>query len=200
MRPIRVLIAEDSDIFAEVLRSVVEDEPDMQVVGLAPDGEKAVAMCADLGPDIILMDIRMPRLDGLTATETIMADSPTPILVVTSDPYQGGVDLSFRALSAGALDLMAKPSSLPWPDPERRAFLRKIRLLAQIPVVRHLRASRRRKRISYHGAGAEFFPHDAPAVGIVASTGGPPLLEKILSALGDVKLVHAGSDARRVFS
>lgn len=181
-RPVQILIAEDSEIFAEVLRETVSAEPDMTVVGIAEDGELAVKLCQELQPDIVLMDIQMPRLDGLSATERIMADSPTPILVVTADPYHGGVDMSFRALSAGALDLMAKPSSLPWETSEREAFLRKIRLLAQIPVVRHQRAARRRKLVSYHGVlrrrtGAP------PAVGIVASTGGPRAIGRLLSEL-----------------
>jgi len=184
MRPIHVLIAEDSTLFAQVLASIVEDEPDMTVVGIAENGVRAVKMCDELRPDIVLMDIRMPELDGLSATETIMADTPTPILVVTADPYHGGVDMSFRALSAGALDLMAKPTQLPWPDVERQAFLRKVRLLAQIPVVRHVRASRRRRTVSYHGPPtSEPFGADSPAVGIVASTGGPRALARLLGDL-----------------
>lgn len=184
MRPIRVLIAEDSALFAQVLAAVIDDEPDMIVIGVAENGLRAVQMTEELEPDIVLMDIRMPELDGLTATETIMADKPTPILVVTADPYIGGVDMSFRALSAGALDLMAKPSQLPWPDSERQTFLRKVRLLAQIPVVRHIRASRRRRRVSYHGPPtAEAFESNSPAVGIVASTGGPRALARLLGDL-----------------
>lgn len=181
-RPVRILIAEDSEIFAEVLCETIRAEPDMEVIGVAPNGEVAVELCASLTPDLVLMDIRMPKLDGLSATERIMADSPTPILVVTADPYQGGVDMSFRALSAGALDLMAKPTSLPWESTERESFLRKIRLLAQIPVVRHQRAVRRQQRVSYHGAR---LPDDEPvqAVGIVASTGGPRALGRLLSEL-----------------
>lgn len=182
-RPIRILIVEDSSLFAAVLHDVVEDEPDMTVVGIASHGVEGVQMCLDLRPDLVLMDIRMPRLDGLSATETIMADSPTPILIVTADPYHGGVDMSFRALSSGALDLMAKPSQLPWPDAERKAFLRKVRLLAQIPVVRHQRASRRRKRVSYHGPPARHLASDPVAVAIVASTGGPRALGRLLSEL-----------------
>lgn len=181
-RPVRILIAEDSEIFAAVLSDTISAEPDMEVIGIAANGEEAVEQTAALRPDLVLMDIRMPKLDGLSATERIMADCPTPILVVTADPYHGGVDMSFRALSAGALDLMAKPSSLPWESVERETFLRKVRLLAQIPVVRHQRAVRRRKRVSYHGpTGLPGEP--APVVGIVASTGGPRAIGRLLSEL-----------------
>lgn len=177
--PVRVLIAEDSEIFASILAETISAEPDMEVVGVAADGEAAVELCAELAPDIVLMDIRMPRMDGLTATEQIMADCPTPILVVTADPYHAGVDMSFRALSAGALDLMAKPASLPWERQQREAFLRKIRLLAQVAVVRHQRAGRP-QRVSYHGAHE---PAADVAVGIVASTGGPRALGRLLAEL-----------------
>lgn len=177
--PVRVLIAEDSEIFAAVLYETVNAEPDMEVVAVAADGQSAVELCEQLAPDLVLMDIQMPRMDGLSATERIMADCPTPILVVTADPYHGGVDLSFRALSAGALDLMAKPSSLPWVRPEREAFLRKIRLLAQVAVVRHQRAGGQ-PRVVYSGTHEH-----APdvGVGIVASTGGPRALGQLLAGL-----------------
>lgn len=183
MRPIRVLIAEDSALFVKVLRSALDAEPDMDVVGVAETGLQAVQLVDEVEPDIILMDIRMPELDGLSATEAIMADRPTPILVVTADPYHGGVDMSFKALSAGALDLVAKPSSIPWSDVEREALLRKVRLLAQIPVVRHQRATgRRRLQLSTPVAGIA--PASAElAVGIVASTGGPRALASILAEL-----------------
>lgn len=183
MKPIRILIAEDSDLFARVLTSAIEDEPDMELVGLARNGEEAVDLCAELRPDLVLMDIQMPRMDGLTATRHIMGNTPTPILVITSDPFHGGIDLSFKALSAGALDLMPKPEAVPWPEPTLRAFLRKIRLLSQVPVVRHMRG-RIRSPVSFHGAEREQLPpEDMAVVGIVASTGGPRALMQILGNL-----------------
>ncbi len=183
MKPIRILIAEDSDLFADVLSETIEAEPDMKVIGVASDGEKAVEMCGAERPDLILMDIQMPRMDGLTATRHIMGQTPTPILVITSDPYHGGVDMSFKALSAGALDLMAKPEGLPWPDSEYREFMRKVRLLSQIPVVRHMRG-RRRAPVSFHGRpGEELEPDEIAILGIVASTGGPKAVARILGDL-----------------
>jgi len=185
MQPLRILIAEDSALFEAVLREVVSEEPDMTVLDAVGDGEQAVEKCIELEPDLVLMDIQMPRMDGLMATEHIMAQSPTPILVITSDPYRGGVDMSFKALSAGALDLMAKPTSLPWPDRERQEFLRKIRLLSQIPVIRHVRGSMRRRHVSFHGSRATdaLGVEDVAVVGIVASTGGPKALARLLGDL-----------------
>src|SRR5690554_8095477 len=142
---IRILIAEDSSLFITVLSELIESEPDMELVGLATNGAKAVELCEQLKPDLVLMDIHMPVMDGLTATGRIMATCPTPILVVTADPHRGGVDLSFKALSAGALDLVPKPGEVPMREAERLGFLRKMRLLASIPVVRHVRRSEERR-------------------------------------------------------
>lgn len=182
MKSIRILIAEDSPIFVDVLRSAVDVEFDMEVVGIAENGQVAAKMCADLKPDLVLMDIQMPVLDGLGATEVIMADSPTPILVITSDPFHGGVDQSFKALSAGALDLIAKPQDVPWPDPSRREFLRKIRLLSQVPVVRHMRG-RRTSVVPKNFKVSESLHNSGAVVGIVASTGGPRALAGVVAAL-----------------
>lgn len=181
MKPIRVLIADDSELFAEFLSSLVSDEPDMEVVAVAENGERAVKLCSELKPDIILMDIQMPRMDGLIATQYIMSDTPTPILVITSDPYHGGVDMSFKALSAGALDLIAKPEFHSWAEPSRREFIRKIRLLSQVTVVRHMRG-RRQRVISLHGR-REVPDGKSAIIGIVASTGGPRGLAKFVADL-----------------
>lgn len=182
-RPLRILVAEDSALFVAVLEDLIGAEPDMEIVGVADNGHDAVEMCAALEPDLVLMDIRMPRMDGLAATEAIMANHPTPIFVVTSDPYQGGVDLSFKALSAGALDLMPKPAAFPWPEREKAQFLREIRLLSQIPVVRHPRGNLRRKRVSFHGARRHPDADEAAVVGIIASTGGPRALARLFAEL-----------------
>ncbi len=201
---LRILIAEDSELFAAVLQETLAAETNLEVVGMAKDGLEAVAMCAQLLPDLVLMDIHMPRLDGLTATERIMASTPTPILIVTSDPRSQGVDLSFKALSAGALDLIAKPTRFPLSDHERNSLIRKVRLLAQIPVVRHVRASSPKRaqpgqsaiRPAHPASITPSFsaPIERPAaqpittppvliVGIVASTGGPRALARLLADL-----------------
>src|SRR5690554_5842375 len=194
---IRILIAEDSSLFIAVLRDLIASEPDMEVAGLATNGAQAVELCEQLKPDLILMDIHMPVMDGLTATGRIMASCPTPILVVTADPHRGGVDLSFKALSAGALDLVSKPGEVPMREAERMGFLRKMRLLASIPVVRHVRdrlqetpagrAKRAAQEADTRVARSKPRPpiprENAPILGIVASTGGPRALGEFLGAL-----------------
>ncbi len=203
---LRILIAEDSELFAAVLQETLAAESNLEVVGMARDGLEAVEMCARLLPDLVMMDIHMPRLDGLSATEKIMAQTPTPILIITSDPRSQGVDLSFKALSAGALDLIAKPTRFPLPDHERKSLLRKVRLLAQIPVVRHVRGTRLQTPTppGFQPGDATTAPPLAPTIrqaappsqpptrptppptsviGIVASTGGPRALAQLLADL-----------------
>ena len=186
--PLRILIAEDSELFAQVLEELLSGEPDIEVIATVDNGEDAVHLCGELSPDLVVMDIQMPRLDGLSATEQIMATSPTPILVVTSDPYRNGVDLSFKALSAGALDLIAQPMLLPDAEASRSDLLRKVRLLAQIPVIRHVRGKLKKQRdVSLTPRLAEASRRDklpgSPLVGIVASTGGPKALARLLGDL-----------------
>ncbi|MBA2662552.1 MAG: chemotaxis-specific protein-glutamate methyltransferase CheB [Bradymonadaceae bacterium] len=188
---LRILIAEDSAIFAAVIEELLCSEPDLEVIGVAVNGVEAVEMCARLRPDLVMMDIHMPLLDGLSATEQIMASSPTPILVVTSDPHSQGVNLSFKALSAGALDLVAKPTRFPLIEFERESLLRKVRLLAQIPVVRHMRGRRTPQATPAPGDRFGRRAGDVPVpdtrastiIGIVASTGGPRALARLLADL-----------------
>lgn len=197
---LRILMAEDSEIFAHALGQLIRQEPDLELLEIARDGQEAITLCQQLKPDLVVMDIQMPKLDGLSATEHIMATCPTPILVVTSDPFRGGVDQSFRALNAGALDLIAKPNLVALSggldEPSQREFLQKIRLLADIPVVRHVRGRRRANTAAITSPqtpkSLEALRSSAPTrqptahpqlLGIVASTGGPKILARLFEEL-----------------
>lgn len=109
---IRVLVVDDSATVREAIAAILRSHPDMQVVGEAADGEEGVEMAARLKPDVITMDINMPRMDGYEATQQIMAQTPTPIVVVTTVSQAEMVQRGLDVLLAGALEIVQKPSGL----------------------------------------------------------------------------------------
>src|SRR5437870_10551682 len=105
----RVLIVDDSTFMRKVLEGIFNADGQMQVVGNAKDGREAVSMAESLKPDVITMDINMPRVDGLQATAEIMTTNPRPIVIVSSDSKEGAAS-TLRALELGAIEFVAKPS------------------------------------------------------------------------------------------
>ncbi|HEY8487541.1 MAG TPA: response regulator [Thermaerobacter sp.] len=105
---IRVLVVEDAEPVRRSLVEMLEMEPDLHVIGEAADGEAAVALAADLHPDVVLMDINLPRLDGLAAAERILKQLETRIIMVS---VENGPEYFRRAMQAGACDFLVKPFS-----------------------------------------------------------------------------------------
>ncbi len=183
----KIAIANDVAMAAEALRRVVASTAEHQVLWIARTGAEAVRMCADNRPDLILMDLNMPELDGVEATRQIMEHSPCAILVVTGRP-QDNVNQVFRALGAGALDVTATPvlQGQPGGDAE---LLAKIRTMDKL--IRHSGGSQAMAPRTAVGAGANGHGHGADAPGlpvpvtsllaIGASTGGPMAVSKMLA-------------------
>ena len=161
----RIGIANDAPMAAEALRRVLASGGH-QVAWVARTGLDAVRLCADLRPDLVLMDLNMPLLDGVEATRRIMANGPCPILVVTAQP-QDNVGQVFRALGAGALDVVATPVLLGVED-GGAGLLAKIRTIAKLVAGRPAPVP----------VGA---PHVARLVAIGASTGGPAALARLFA-------------------
>jgi len=169
----RIGIANDSPTASEALRRALALGGDHQVAWVARTGADAVRLCRDLPPDLVLMDLSMPVLDGVEATRRIMREAPCAILVVTAAP-QDNVGQVFRALGAGALDVTATPVLLGQPGGEA-ALLAKIRTIGKLIA----------------GAPPHAVPAPAPAaasgqpvarmVAIGASTGGPIALARLLA-------------------
>ena len=109
---IRVLVVDDSPTAREAIVTVLNSVPEIEVVGEAVDGVEGVELAARLRPDVITMDILMPRMDGHEATRQIMDMMPTPIVVVTSVTRQEMIHRGLDILLAGALEIVQKPSSL----------------------------------------------------------------------------------------
>src|SRR5260370_17529469 len=107
-KKIRVLIVDDSAFMRRVLHGIIASDPQLAVCGEARDGRDAVTQTEVLKPDVISMDINMPHMDGLQATEIIMSSNPHPILVVSSASREGA-EVTLKSLQLGAIDFVAKP-------------------------------------------------------------------------------------------
>jgi len=173
---IRVLVADDSATVRNTLVALLSEDPRLSIVGQAADGIEAVDKARALRPDVITMDVNMPRLDGLGATAAIMAEAPARVLVISSVSEHRQLELSFKAMAAGALEVIAKPR----PGEPMREWGRKlaesVRLMAEVPVVRRPR-SRPPEQARLQNAG------EVDVIGLVASTGGPPALAHVLAQL-----------------
>src|SRR5512138_1905577 len=146
---IRVLIVDDSAFMRKVLVSIITSDPQLEVVGEARDGREAVSLSDSTKPNVITMDINMPHMDGLQATEIIMSSNPRPILIVSSESREGA-DITLKALELGAIEFVAKPSSGIDLDMNtvREELLRKLRMAAKVRVVRTATRSHLQKEIA----------------------------------------------------
>jgi len=166
----RIGIVNDSPTAAEALRRAVTGSSEHRVAWIARDGIHAVRLCVDLPPDLVLMDLALPELDGVEATRRIMQLAPCPILVVTAAP-QDNVNQVFRALGAGALDVTATPVLLG--QGGEAALLAKIRTIGRL-----VGKTKTPTGTASAGPLAAAVNH---LVAIGASTGGPVALAKVLS-------------------
>jgi len=136
----RVLIVDDSAFMRKVLQSIIAADPQMEVVGEARDGREAVSLNESLNPDVISMDINMPHMDGLQASEAIMARNPRPIVIVSSEA-RDGAEATLRALELGAIDFVPKPTNAIDLDMNsvRDELCRKLKVASRVRVVRTIR-------------------------------------------------------------
>ncbi|MGE5597533.1 MAG: response regulator, partial [Hyphomicrobiales bacterium] len=184
-QPIRVLVVDDSIFMRRAVERMVNAMPGATVVGTANDGAEAVARTVELRPDVITMDVEMPKMDGVQAVAEIMRVAPTPV-VMLSTLTQFGAETTIRALEAGAVDCVAKPSGLSF---ELGSVADRLsQAIARARYARPLRRSLaptaapvRTARTTLAGRAA------SRVVVIAASTGGPPALSAVIPMLpGDL--------------
>ena len=182
---IRVLIVEDSPVEQELLRHLLDADPQLEVVGVAGDGEQAIAEVARLQPDLVTMDIHMPRLNGFDTTRRIMEQHPVPIVIVSGSFSRRDLDKTFRAMEAGALALVRKPRGIGHPAHQQdvRELLDTVKAMAEVTVIRRWPPQRREVSPPQPLPAP---PRKAEALSVIAigaSTGGPTTLRQILELL-----------------
>jgi two-component system, chemotaxis family, protein-glutamate methylesterase/glutaminase len=182
---IKVLVAEDSSAVSELLVHILNSDPEIQVVGTANDGEQAVAAVKHYRPDVVTMDIHMPKMDGLEATRSIMETYPTPIVIVSgsTDPHETAT--LFRAMEAGALAVLGRPAGIGHPEHETsaRELVQTVKLMAEVRTVRRWPKMRHAQPAPVAVQAATAAAAKIRVIAIGASTGGPPVLQTILAML-----------------
>ena len=180
---IRILVVDESATDRALLGEILRSDPEIQIVGEAKDGVEGVELTRKLRPQLVTMDINMPRLDGLAATKEIMITAPTAIIIVTGSTDAGEIEAAMNTLHTGAVAVMRKP---PGPgaatfEEEARRFLETVRAMAQVKVVRHWRPT---PPLTIPARPATR-PGDkrGQVVAIAASTGGPAALHRLLQLL-----------------
>jgi two-component system chemotaxis response regulator CheB len=183
---ITVLIVEDSPVVRDFLRHVLSADPEIQVIGTASDGAAALDVVQHQKPDVITMDIYMPKMNGLEATRKIMETHPTPIVIVSSSVVADEVATTFRAIEAGALAAVPRPQGLGHAEHEATAqeLVRMVKLMSEVKVVRRWPRHRNGSRVPAAQRADMLRASTAiQVVAIGASTGGPLVLQTLLSGL-----------------
>jgi two-component system, chemotaxis family, protein-glutamate methylesterase/glutaminase len=188
MNKIRVLVVEDSLTVRKRLLEVLASDPAFELVGEADDGKRAIEICQQARPDIITMDMMLPVMSGLAATEYIMAHCPTPILVVSSSVNRAELFRSYEALAAGAVDVLEKPTGAEAEGVWELKFISMVKLVSRIRVITHPRGRLQAlARPPPEQEGRSLYPRagdrGCELVAIGASTGGPAAIVEILRAL-----------------
>ena len=188
-KPIRVLVIDDSPLVRELIVDLLSMHADLTIVGTASDGDEGLRALEELRPDVLTLDLQMPRRDGLATLDAILKRRPTPVIIVSS-LTQCSADSAVEALERGAMDYLAKPEGL---AAMRQAFgeelPNKIRNMAGIDVghVLHVRKARQQRRSAVATAKkadeSVVARHAAGCIAIGVSTGGPPALARLFQSL-----------------
>jgi two-component system, chemotaxis family, protein-glutamate methylesterase/glutaminase len=188
-RRLRVLVVEDSLTVRRRLCEALANDPRIEVVAEGENGQHAIELCSRLRPDVVTLDMQLPIMTGLSATEYIMAHCPTPILIVSASTNRGELFKTYDALAAGAVDVLEKPrgddSDAGWDERFRAA----VRLVARIKVITHPRARLGLGTGSAPAGQSQLRESSAPrsstptVIALGASTGGPSALVTVIKEI-----------------
>ncbi len=180
---IRVLVVDDSALMRKLIPLILERDPDIEVVGTAMDGAFALKKIAELRPDVVTLDLEMPRMDGIETLRTIMRNAPLPVLVFSTHSREGAYS-TFKALALGAIDFVAKPKDAAAGnlDPVAYQLAEKIKVAKRAGGPKALPKLEAEPPPPRNNRGhAAVAPSRIIAIGI--STGGPNALQYVLSQI-----------------
>lgn len=192
-RPVSIVVVDHSPTARELLIRLFQNSPDFQVIGSAANGAEAIRLVQRSRPNVVTLNIHLPELDGVEATKHIMREAPTPIVIISDSQAPQNIELTFKALQAGALTVLSKPDVNDTESCEK--VVRTVRLMADIPVIHHWgireRGAAQPKPLSPVKLAPALLPDfrlhagimDIRVIGIAASTGGPSALAAVLGKL-----------------
>jgi two-component system chemotaxis response regulator CheB len=185
---IRALIVDDSAVMRQHIKHVLEADSEIQVIGMSENGLDAVNFVQENKPDIVTMDINMPKMNGHEATRRIMETTPVPIVIVTASYEKNDVEKSFLAMEAGALAIVEKPFGLGHAgyDSTAKDLVDTVKIMSEVKVIRRWPTKRLRQitETPENGLPKIDVSRSLGLIAIGASTGGPPVLQTILAGLG----------------
>ena len=180
---VRVLVVDDSALMRKLIPLILERDPDIEVIGTAMDGAFALRKIAELHPDVVTLDLEMPRMDGIETLRSIMRDTPLPVIVFSSHSEEGAYS-TFKALALGAIDFLAKPKDAAGGhlDPAALQLIEKIKVAKRAGVPKALpKLEPELPAPRKNHSRVAFPPNRIIAIGI--STGGPNALQYLLSQI-----------------
>ena len=183
---IKVLVVDDSPVVRQFLTHLFSSDPEILVAGIAGSGSEAIEAVRQKRPDVVTMDVQMPKMDGYEATRIIMETNPVPIVIVSGSVDPKEITTTFRAMEAGALAVVSRPAGMGHPDHEKtvKELIKTVKLMSEVRVIR--RWARSVPAAKPPLSPEKVIGREAPEVSLVAigaSTGGPVAIQQILAFL-----------------
>ncbi len=183
---IDVLIVDDSLTAREFIKQIFAGDVEIRIIGEAKNGQEALRFVEKRRPDVVVMDIQMPGMNGYETTRSMMEICPVPIVIHSALAAPGQNDIIFQAMSAGAVAVSQKPTGPGHPESRQMVekLVRTVKLMSEIKVVRKFKPRQPKTRpVNIAGSMAQVPGTKIDVIGIGASTGGPPVIHSLLSSL-----------------